>query len=71
MHASHPNYTKEVNKLINETLQESGTTIADLSKEEAAKMMRDIAAKIKQGIKDEPLTRLDKLTFVKPKIAKP
>ena len=71
VHASHPNYTKEVNKLINETLQESGTTIADLSKEEAAKMMRDIAAKIKQGIKDEPLTRLDKLTFVKPKIAKP
>ncbi|WP_295795262.1 DUF4157 domain-containing protein [Mucilaginibacter sp.] len=71
VHASHPNYTKEVKKLIQETLAESRTTVAAMSKEEAAQMMRDIAARIKQTIKDNPLEKLDNLKFTKPKIVKP
>ncbi|MCO5947149.1 eCIS core domain-containing protein [Mucilaginibacter flavidus] len=66
VHASHPNYTEEVNMLINDTLQKSRKSVKTMTNEEAAEIMNTVALKVKKALANEPTKKLDLFKFVEP-----
>ncbi len=63
IHASHPNYTKRVNNLINKELKATGKKVVDLTDAEAKAIMEKAIKKITKAMNKNPKVKLDALKF--------
>lgn len=61
VHASHPNYTKRVEQMIDAAVAKKGILVANLSDKDARKIVESVAKKVKKAMKNNPMVLLDKL----------
>ncbi len=63
VHASHPQYTQRVNKLVNDIMEQNGKMLSTLRKGEAKAIIEEVNDIIRKTIDESPMVKINDLIF--------